>query len=63
MFGQFGDSHEWAGGFKWFPLNSVHLRINGELVRITRSPFGSIISPYNAGQNGWAPLAQVMFTF
>jgi len=63
VFGQFRNSYEYAGGVKWYPVRNHRVWIVGEGLRVFRSPVGSIITPYNAGMTGWAPLLQLMFNF
>ncbi len=63
ILGQFGNSYEYAPGFKWYPVNNWRVWIVGEALRVHRSSVGSIITPYTAGMTGWEPLLQLMFNF
>jgi hypothetical protein len=63
IFGQFGNSHEWAGGFKWYPVRNHRVWLVGEGLRAYKTPVGGIITPYTAGLTGWEPLMQLMFNF
>jgi hypothetical protein len=63
IYGQFADSYEYAPGFKWYPINDHRVWLVGELLRVHRSPYGSIITPYAAGLNGWAPVVQMSLNF
>lgn len=38
VYGQFRDSHEYAGGLKWHFLPTEHLWLNAELMRVMRVP-------------------------
>ncbi len=63
VFGQFGNSWEYAGGFKWFFVGDHRVWISGEALRIHKSAFGGFIYPYVGGMTGWAPMAQLIFQF
>ena len=63
VFGQFGDSWEYTGGFKWFFVGDHRVWIEGEAMRVHKSAFGGFIYPYIGGMTGWAPLAQLIFQF
>jgi hypothetical protein len=63
VFGEFNDSYEVGGGFKWFFVPDHRVWLTGEVLRVNRSPFGGTIYPYNAGMTGWAPQAQLIFNF
>jgi len=63
VFGQFGNSYEYAPGFKWYPPRSYRVYVVAEGLRIVKSPVASIITPYNSGFTGWSPLLQWMFNF
>ena len=47
--GQFGDSYEWAGGFKWYFIPNQRVWLNGEIMRVNKAAYGSTITPYT----GW----------
>jgi hypothetical protein len=63
VIGQFGNSSEYAGGFKWHFVPTERVWLQGEVMRIYRASYGSIITPYTAGMTGWAPLIQTIFSF
>ena len=63
VFGQFGDSHEYAGGFKWHFLPTERLWLSGELMRVHRVPYSGTFTPYTAGMSGWAPMVQTVLAF
>ncbi|RPI57322.1 MAG: hypothetical protein EHM55_02205 [Acidobacteria bacterium] len=63
VFGEFGDSWEYAGGFKWFSVPDHRVWINGKALRVHKSAFGGFIYPYIGGMTGWAPMAQLIFNF
>ena len=63
VFGQFGNSHEYAGGVKWHFLPTERLWLNAELMRVNRSPYNGAFTPYTAGMNGWAPMVQTIIAF
>ncbi len=61
--GQFGNSHEYAGGFKWHFLPVERLWLSGELMRVWKVPYGAAFTPYTAGMTGWAPMLQTVLAF
>jgi hypothetical protein len=63
IFGQFGNSYEYAPGVKWYPLDNHRFWLTAEGLRIVKSPTMGVIGPYNSGFTGWSPLLQVMFNF
>jgi hypothetical protein len=63
IFGQFGNSHEYAGGVKWHFLPTERLWLNTELMRVTRAPYSGAFTPYTAGMNGWVPMVQAIIAF
>jgi hypothetical protein len=63
VFGQFGNSHEYAGGFKWYFLPTERLWLAGELMRVHRAPYTGTFTPYTAGMNGWVPMIQTIIAF
>ena len=63
VFGEFGNSHEYAGGVKWHFLPTERLWLNAELMRVNRSPYNGAFTPYTAGMNGWAPMVQTIIAF
>ena len=61
--GQFGDSHEYGGGVKWFYLPTERLWFNAELFRVDRAPYSGAFTPYTAGMRGWVPMLQTVLAF
>jgi len=61
--GQFGDSHEYGGGVKWYFLPTERLWINAELFEIDRAPYSGAFTPYTAGMTGWVPMIQTVLAF
>jgi len=63
VFGQFGNSYEYAGGVKWHFLPTERLWLNVELMRVNKSPYTGSFTPYTAGMNGWVPMVQTIIAF
>lgn len=63
VFGEFGNSYEYAGGVKWHFLPTERLWLNAELMRVNKSPYNGAFTPYTAGMNGWAPMIQTIIAF
>ena len=63
VFGQFGDSSEYAGGVKWHLLPTERLWLSAELMRVYKAPYSGAFTPYTAGMNGWAPMIQSVIAF
>ena len=63
ILGQFGNSYEWAGGFKWYYISNQRVWLQGEAMRVNKSAYGSIITPYTGGMTGWVPVLQTIFSF
>ena len=63
VFGQFGNSYEYAGGVKWHFLPTERLWLNVELMRVNRAPYTGSFTPYTAGMNGWVPMVQTVIAF
>jgi hypothetical protein len=61
--GQFGNSYEVAGGFKWFYIPNQRVWLQGEIMRVNKSAYGSTITPYTGGMTGWVPVLQSIFSF
>ena len=61
--GQFGDSHEYGGGVKWFFLPTERLWFNAELFRVSKAPYSGAFTPYTAGMTGWVPMVQTVLAF
>ena len=63
VFGQFGNSYEYAAGVKWYFLPTDRLWLAGELMNVHKSPYGATFTPYTAGMNGWVPMVQSVIAF
>jgi len=63
VFGQFGDSHEYGGGAKWYFLQTERLWLNAELIRVQHAPYSGAFTPYTAGLDGWVPMLQTVLAF
>jgi hypothetical protein len=63
IFGQFGNSDEYGGGFNWYPFANRGLRINGESGRLDQCPVGNIITPYSRGATGIYCVLQAQLNF
>jgi hypothetical protein len=61
--GHFGNSYEFAPGFKWYFVGNHRVWLNGEVIRVYKSPYGSSFTPYTGGMTGWVPVLQSIFTF
>jgi hypothetical protein len=63
VFGEFGDSWEYAGGLKWYALPTERLWFNAELMNVHKAPYSGTFTPYTAGMNGWVPMLQAILAF
>ena len=63
VFGEFGNSWEYAGGFKWYFLPTERVWITGELMNVHKSPYSGAFTPYTAGLDGWVPMLQTILAF
>jgi hypothetical protein len=63
VFGEFRNSHEYAGGIKWHFLPTERLWLNGEVMRVFRVPYSGGFTPYTAGMTGWVPMVQTVLAF
>ena len=61
--GQFGDSHEYGAGVKWFFLPTERLWLNTEVFHVDRAPYSGAFTPYTAGMTGWVPMLQTVLAF
>jgi hypothetical protein len=61
--GEFGNSHEYGGGVKWFFLPTERLWLTTELFRVDKAPYSGAFTPYSAGLNGWVPMLQTVLAF
>ncbi|HEU4432284.1 MAG TPA: hypothetical protein VFR51_02750 [Pyrinomonadaceae bacterium] len=63
VFGQFRDSHEYAGGVKWHFLPTERLWMSAEVMRVQRAPYSGGFTPYTSGLTGWVPMLQTILAF
>jgi hypothetical protein len=63
VFGEFRNSHEYAGGVKWHFLPTERLWLNAEVMRVQRVPYSGGFTPYTAGLTGWVPMLQTVLAF
>jgi hypothetical protein len=61
--GQFGNSHEYGGGVKWFFLPTERLWLTTEVFRVDKAPYSGAFTPYSAGLTGWVPMLQTVLAF
>jgi hypothetical protein len=61
--GQFGDSHEYGGGARWYFLETERLWLNAEVIKVHRAPYTGAFTPYTAGMKGWTPMLQTVLAF
>ncbi len=52
IFGQYGDQWEVRGGENWYVMKERGIRLNGELMYVSRSPVGYTAYPYPVGAKG-----------
>lgn len=63
VYGEFRNSHEYAGGLKWHFLPTERLWLNAEIMRVMRVPYSGGFTPYTAGMTGWVPMVQTVLAF
>jgi hypothetical protein len=63
VFGEFGDSNEYAFGFNWHPFKNRGFRLIGEANRVDKSPTASIQTIYQSGMSGWNFTLQTQLYF
>ncbi len=63
VIGQFGNSYEYGGGAKWFPIRTERLWLNAEVFRVNKAPYSGAFTPYTAGMTGWVPMLQAYLAF
>jgi len=63
VFGEFNNSYEWGGGFKWHFLPTERIWLQGEVMKVYRVPYGGTFTPYTAGLSGWMPMLQSYIAF
>jgi len=63
VYGEFGDSWEYAGGVKWYFVNSERMWLNAELMKVEKAPYSGTFTPYTSGLTGWVPMVQAILAF
>jgi hypothetical protein len=63
VFGEFGDSWEYAGGVKWHFVETERMWLNAELMRVEKAPYSGTFTPYTSGLTGWVPMVQAILAF
>jgi hypothetical protein len=63
VIGQFGNSYEYGGGAKWFPVRTDRFWLAAELFRVNKSPYSGAFTPYTVGLTGWVPMVQAFLAF
>jgi hypothetical protein len=63
VYGEFGDSHEYGGGAKWYFLPTERIWLNAELIRVHKAPYSGAFTPYTSGMKGWTPMMQAVLAF
>jgi hypothetical protein len=63
VYGEFGDSWEYAGGVKWYFVNSERMWLNAELMKVDKAPYSGTFTPYTSGLTGWVPMLQAILAF
>ena len=63
VYGQFGDSWEYAGGVKWHFLPTERVWLTAELMRVEKAPYTGTFTPYTSGLTGWVPMIQAILAF
>jgi len=63
VYGEFGDSWEYAAGVKWHFLNTERMWLNAEVMNVHKAPYSGTFTPYVAGLDGWVPMVQAILAF
>jgi hypothetical protein len=63
VYGEFGDSWEYAGGVKWHFVDTERMWLNAELMRVEKAPYSGTFTPYTSGLTGWVPMVQAILAF
>ena len=63
VYGEFNDSWEYAGGVKWYFVDSERMWLNAELMRVEKAPYSGTFTPYTSGLTGWVPMVQAILAF
>ena len=45
VYGEFGDSWEYAAGVKWHFLDTERMRVSGELMKVNKAPYSGTFEP------------------
>jgi hypothetical protein len=61
--GSFRTSAEGGGGFNFYPARTRQVWLNLELIGVHRSPYGSVLYVYSAGQTGTLIQSQLLVRF
>jgi hypothetical protein len=61
--GEFGDSWEYAGGVKWYPVRTERMWLNAELMHVHKAPYTGTFTPYTSGLDGLVPMIQALLAF
>jgi hypothetical protein len=61
--GTFATPFEGGGGVNWYPFGTRHVWLNLEAMGIKRSPYGSVLYVYSAGQTGLLVQSQFLLRF
>ena len=56
-------SWEYAGGVKWYFVDSERMWLNAELMRVEKAPYSGTFTPYTSGLTGWVPMIQAILAF
>ncbi len=52
VYGEFGDSWEYAAGVKWYFVPTERMWVNAEIMRVHNAPYSGIFTPYTSGLDG-----------
>ena len=63
VWGEFGDSQEYAGGVKWHPVATERYWLSAELMNVHKAPYTGTFTPYVSGLDGWVPMIQTVIAF
>jgi hypothetical protein len=63
VYGQFGDSWEYAAGAKLHFVPTERMWLSAELMRVEKAPYTGTFTPYVSGLTGWVPMVQAVIAF
>jgi hypothetical protein len=63
VYGEFGDSSEYAAGVKWHFLDTERMWFSAELMNVDKAPYSGTFTPYTSGLDGWVPMVQAILAF